>query len=132
MQLILEMIVRYSFWGMFIFGGLLIVWIIIVGFPLIILTPQPVKDYWFLVGGTKVESDLATGWDFVALILRFSVVHSVAFPWLGKKRGLTKIREVCPTWFVHYCLLFSVVTSVLMVAGFISTFILIIDSYFLS
>lgn len=117
---------------MFVCGGLLLVWVIIAGFPLIMLTPQTAKDYRFLGEDKNVESSLASGWDFVALILRFSIVHSVAFPWLGKKRGLTKIREVCPTWFIHCCLIFSVVASVLVGVGLISTFILIIDSYFLS
>lgn len=96
MQLILDTIVRYSFFGMFVCGGLLLVWVIIVGFPLIMLTPQAAKDYWFLGEDKNVESSLATGWDFVVLILRFSIVHSVAFPWLSKKKGINQGSRSLP------------------------------------
>jgi|GEM_PF-1805501 len=132
MQLVLEQIIHYALFGVLVPGGILLVWIIIVGFPLIVLTPQAVRAYRF--GGadcTEVEKHLATGWDLVAIILRFSVAANVAFPWLGKKRGLSKIRDVSPSWFTIYSFVFYVVTCLLSVIITVSALIMTFDVYVL-
>lgn len=130
MQLVLEQIVHYALFGVLVTGVVLIAWIIFAGLPLIMLTPQVVKDYRF--GGkdcTEVESHLTTGWDIVAIILRFSVIANVAFPWLGKKRGLSKIRELCSPWFVFSSVVFYSITCFLSVIILLSTVIMILDIY---
>ncbi|SON50335.1 hypothetical protein [Vibrio tapetis] len=130
MHLILEAIVHYALFGVLVTGAVLIAWIILAGLPLIMLTPQVVKDYRFEGKDcAEVESHLATGWDIVAIILRFSVIANVAFPWLGKKRGLSKIREFCSPWFVLSSVVFYSITCFLSVIILLSTVIMILDIY---
>lgn len=131
MQLIMDAIGPSSLFVLLISAAAMVLWCGIVGLPLLIMTPQSVKDYRF---GRKscgeIESHLALGWDLVGIILRLSLMANVAFPFIGRKRGLTQIRDVCPKWFIRSCVVFCTINYCLAFICLISGVIMVTYSYF--
>ncbi len=109
----------------------MIFWSCVIGLPLLIMTPQSVKDYRFGEKSSgEIESHLVLGWDLAGIILRFSLMVNVAFPFIGRKRGLTRIRDVCPMWFIRSCVVFCTITYCLAIICLISGVLVVTYSYF--
>lgn len=130
-ELIMDMIGPPSLFILLISGGVMICWSVVIGLPLLIMTPQKVKDYRFGEKSSgEIESHLALGWDLAGIILRFSLMANVAFPFIGRKRGLTQIRDVCPKWFIRSCVVFCTINYCLAFICLVSGVIMVTYSYF--
>lgn len=108
-------LLELSFIAFFIAGGLLVFWYLVVGIFLIYVTPDQVKEYAYTGKRyTAVELALVSGFHFGALIHGLALLAAIAFPRLGKKRGLSDVRNISPQWLIKVSVVYWLILLIIL------------------
>lgn len=108
-------LVDLSFVVFFIAGGLLIFWYLIVGIILTCATPEEIKQYAYTREHyTAVELALVSGFHFGALIHGLTLLAAIAFPRLGRKRGLSDVRSISPQWLIKVSVVYWLILLIIL------------------
>ncbi len=108
-------LVELSFVVFFIAGGLLIFWYLIVGIILTCVTPKEVKQYAYTREHyMKVELAISSGFHFGSLIYGTGLLAAIAFPRLGRKRGLSDVRSLSPQWLINVSLVYWLILLIIL------------------
>ncbi|WP_041058878.1 hypothetical protein [Vibrio owensii] len=90
-----------AFIAFFVSGAALFIWFVVLGAFLVFFTPKNVKQYAFNERHfSEVELAISSGFHFGSLIYGTSLLATIAFPRLGKKRGLSDVRNISPQWLI--------------------------------
>ncbi|MFN1531472.1 MULTISPECIES: hypothetical protein [Vibrio harveyi group] len=108
-------LVELSFVVFFIAGGLLIFWYLIVGIILICVTPEEVKQYAYTREHyMEVELAISSGFHLGSLIYGTGLLAAIAFPRLGRKRGLSDVRSLSPQWLIKVSLVYWLILLIIL------------------
>ncbi|MCX2790912.1 MULTISPECIES: hypothetical protein [Vibrio] len=108
-------LVELSFVVFFIAGGLLIFWYLIVGIILTCVTPEEVKQYAYTREHyMEVELAISSGFHFGSLIYGTGLLAAIAFPRLGRKRGLSDVRSLSPQWLIKVSLVYWLILLIIL------------------
>ncbi|WP_104028124.1 hypothetical protein [Vibrio jasicida] len=111
--------VELSFVVFFIAGGLLIFWYLIVGIILTCVTPEEVKQYAYTREHyMEVELAISSGFHFGSLIYGTGLLAAIAFPRLGRKRGLSDVRSLSPQWLIKVSLVYWLILLIILFVVF--------------
>ncbi|PQJ58833.1 hypothetical protein BTO01_18430 [Vibrio jasicida] len=108
-------LVELSFVVFFIAGGLLIFWYLIVGIILTCVTPEEVKQYAYTREHyMEVELAISSGFHLGSLIYGTGLLAAIAFPRLGRKRGLSDVRSLSPQWLIKVSLVYWLILLIIL------------------
>ncbi|WP_264403595.1 hypothetical protein [Vibrio owensii] len=108
-------LLHIAFIAFFVSGAALFVWFVVLGAFLVFFTPKNVKQYAFNERHfSEVELAISSGFHFGSLIYGTGLLAIIAFPRLGKKRGLSDVRSISPQWLIKVSVVYWLILLIIL------------------
>ncbi|WP_459672542.1 hypothetical protein [Vibrio owensii] len=118
-------LLHIAFIAFFVSGAALFIWFVVLGAFLVFFTPKNVKQYAFNERHfSEVELAISSGFHFGSLIYGTGLLAAIAFPRLGKKRGLSDVRSISPQWLIKVSVVYWLILLIILFVIFSTLLIL--------
>lgn len=118
-------LLHIAFIAFFVSGAALFIWFVVLGAFLVFFTPKNVKQYAFNERHfSEVELAISSGFHFGSLIYGTGLLAAIAFPRLGKKRGLSDVRNISPQWLIKVSVVYWLILLIILFVIFSTLLIL--------
>lgn len=108
-------LLHIAFIAFFVSGAALFIWFVVLGAFLVFFTPKNVKQYAFNERHfSEVELAISSGFHFGSLIYGTGLLAAIAFPRLGKKRGLSDVRNISPQWLIKVSVVYWLILLIIL------------------
>ncbi|WP_104034634.1 hypothetical protein [Vibrio jasicida] len=108
-------LLHIAFIAFFVSGAALFIWFVVLGAFLVFFTPKNVKQYAFNERHfSEVELAISSGFHFGSLIYGTGLLAAIAFPRLGRKRGLSDVRSLSPQWLIKVSLVYWLILLIIL------------------
>lgn len=108
-------LLHIAFIAFFVSGAALFIWFVVLGAFLVFFTPKNVKQYAFNERHfSEVELAISSGFHFGSLIYGTGLLAAIAFPRLGKKRGLSDVRSISPQWLIKVSVVYWLILLIIL------------------
>ncbi len=112
-------LLHIAFIAFFVSGAALFIWFVVLGAFLVFFTPKNVKQYAFNERHfSEVELAISSGFHFGSLIYGTGLLAAIAFPRLGRKRGLSDVRSLSPQWLIKVSLVYWLILLIILFVVF--------------